>query len=129
MAGAYVSYGFNNKECPVRLIPHPIHDWVQDMELKIPDGTCNPYLVVACMVLAGLDGVWRKIGLPSPTQSDPSDETHIRLPQTLEEAVLVFETNETFKKGLGDKLFQAVLELKRFEIQNPISLAEIIELF
>jgi glutamine synthetase len=53
-APAYVTYGDNNRTAMVR-IPYG------RLELRLPDGSCNPYLATAGIIAAGLDGVKRKL--------------------------------------------------------------------
>ena len=36
------------------------------LELRLPDGSCNPYLATAAIIAAGLDGVERKLDPGEP---------------------------------------------------------------
>lgn len=49
-APAYISYGNNNRSSMIR-IPGG------RLELRLPDGACNPYLATAAVIAAGLDGI------------------------------------------------------------------------
>ena len=49
-APAYITYGDNNRTCMVR-IPYG------RIEIRLPDGSCNPYLASAAILAAGIDGV------------------------------------------------------------------------
>ncbi len=53
-APAYIAYGDNNRTACVR-IPHG------RLEVRLPDSGCNPYLVSAALIAAGLDGIDRKL--------------------------------------------------------------------
>jgi glutamine synthetase len=53
-APAYISYGDNNRSTMVR-IPKG------RLELRLPDGACNPYLATAAVIAAGLDGMEKKL--------------------------------------------------------------------
>ena len=59
-APAYVAYGDNNRTACVR-IPGG------RLELRLPDSGCNPYLALAAVVAAGLDGIERKLDPGEPT--------------------------------------------------------------
>ena len=59
-APAYVAYGDNNRTACVR-IPGG------RLELRLPDSGCNPYLALAAVVAAGLDGIDRKLDPGEPT--------------------------------------------------------------
>ena len=52
---AWISYGGNNRTHLVR-IPDG-----QRLELRLPDGAANPYLLQAAVLAAGLDGVERQL--------------------------------------------------------------------
>ena len=52
-APAFISYGDNNRSAMVR-IPYG------RLEFRLPDTGCNPYLVTAAIIAAGLDGVAKK---------------------------------------------------------------------
>jgi glutamine synthetase len=63
------------------------------MELRSPDPACNPYLAVALVLAAGLDGIEHRMVLQAPINKnlfDPAEAAGLgleRLPSTLEEAV------------------------------------------
>jgi len=58
-APAYISYGDNNRSAMVR-VPKG------RLELRLPDGSCNPYLATAAVIAAGLDGVERRLDTGEP---------------------------------------------------------------
>ena len=60
-APAYITYGDNNRTACVRM-PHG------RLEIRLPDSGCNPYLVSAALIAAGLDGIDRKLD-PGPPQN------------------------------------------------------------
>ncbi|MDA8191020.1 MAG: type III glutamate--ammonia ligase, partial [Gammaproteobacteria bacterium] len=62
-APAYISYGDNNRSAMVR-VPGG------RLELRLPDGACNPYLATAALIAAGLDGVERSLDPGAPHNLD-----------------------------------------------------------
>ncbi|KAF5121999.1 Protein fluG [Metarhizium anisopliae] len=56
-AGAWVGFGTDNRDLPVR----KISDW--HWEFRMMDGTANPYLFAAAVLLAALDGLAKKTEL------------------------------------------------------------------
>ncbi|KID93396.1 Glutamine synthetase, partial [Metarhizium majus ARSEF 297] len=56
-AGAWIGFGTDNRDLPVR----KINDW--HWELRMMDGTANPYLFTAAVLLAALDGLAKKTDL------------------------------------------------------------------
>ena len=62
-APAYISYGDNNRSTMVRVPGERI-------ELRLPDGACNPYLATAAVIAAGLDGVERELSPGAPANEN-----------------------------------------------------------
>jgi len=54
--GTYVCWGTENKEAPVRLC-HAGSPSSRNFEFKTLDGTANPYLAIAAVLGAGIEGV------------------------------------------------------------------------
>ena len=115
-APAYVAYGDNNRTACVR-IPYG------RLELRLPDGSCNPYLATAAILGAGLDGIDRKLDPGAPNNTNlyewsprQLDEAGIKLlPQTLCEALDELEGDDVVKRALGDDLAAEFIRLKRLE--------------
>src|SRR5580692_1313409 len=101
-APAYIAYGDNNRTACVR-IPHG------RLEIRLPDSGCNPYLVSAALIAAGLDGIDNKID-PGPAQNinlyllSPEElaaQGIKLLPQSLHEAIDALEADAVICNGLG----------------------------
>ncbi|MCE5973050.1 glutamine synthetase [Sinirhodobacter sp. WL0062] len=59
------------------------------LEFRVPPADCNPYLTLALMLGAGLDGIERKLATPAPTTAAHPDfvpEGAARFPRDLAEA-------------------------------------------
>lgn len=90
------------------------------VELRSPDPSSNPYLVVACMLMAGIDGIKNKIEPPAPVNRniyklDPKEKEELKvesLPGTLEEALREIEKSKIAKEALGDHIYDQFLALK-----------------
>jgi glutamine synthetase len=115
-APAYITYGDNNRTACVR-VPHG------RLEIRLPDSGCNPYLVSAALIAAGLDGIDRKLD-PGPAQNinlyqlSPEELTAkgIKLlPQSLHEAIDALEQDTVIRDGLGADLAREFIRLKRME--------------
>jgi glutamine synthetase len=115
-APAYITYGNNNRTACVR-VPYG------RLEVRLPDSGCNPYLVSAAMIAAGLDGIDRKLD-PGPPQNINLYELSFAelaqkgiklLPQSLNEALDAFERDEVVMGGIGMDLSREFLRLKRME--------------
>ena len=115
-APAYIAYGDNNRTACVR-VPYG------RLEVRLPDSGCNPYLVSAALIAAGLDGIDRKID-PGPAQNINLYELSAEelaakgiklLPQSLKEAVDALEQDRVVCGGLGTELSHEFIRLKRME--------------
>jgi glutamine synthetase len=81
-----------------------------NLEFRVADATANPYLALAMMVSAGLDGVTacRDITLLAPQP----------LPASLGAALDALERSEVAAKALGEPVLAAYLQFKRAEIAS-----------
>lgn len=86
------------------------------VEYRSPDGACNPYLVFALLLAAGLEGVKRRYPLP-PAGADAGSEIEV-LPADLNEAIRAASEGTLARRVLGDVLFEKFLANKRIEWEN-----------
>jgi glutamine synthetase len=115
-APAYISYGNNNRSTMVR-IPYG------RLELRLPDGSCNPYLTTAAVIAAGLDGVQRELHPGAGHANNLYDLSPAQmreqgigiLPQSLGEALDQLESNKVIRDALGDSLSEEFIKIKRAE--------------
>lgn len=115
-APAYIAYGNNNRSTLVR-IPYG------RLELRLPDGSCNPYLATAAVIAAGLDGVARELD-PGIGRDDNLYDYSLEqlaefgigiLPQNLGEALDALEADQVIMDAMGPGLSKEFVELKRME--------------
>ncbi|WP_202077372.1 type I glutamate--ammonia ligase [Caldalkalibacillus salinus] len=93
------------------------------IELRNPDPVANPYLALAAMLAAGLDGIKNKLPLDEPTdrniyvmnEEDRADYGIESLPATLKEAIDEFSKNEVIYKALGEHAASHFVEAKEIE--------------
>ncbi len=94
------------------------------IECRFPDGSCNPYLAMACILAAGLDGIELELDPGEPTTFDTSFMTdgEIRgrglrlMPRSLGEALAEFENDALFRETLGEAVFEEYIRNKSFDI-------------
>lgn len=115
-----ISYAGNNRTHMIR-IPGGGR-----FELRLVDGSANPYLLSAAILEAGLDGVdhHRDPGPPSEVnvyvdRAAVSDRR--QLPDNLLDALRAFEASTILRDGLGAEFVQAYLKLKRNEWRDYAS--------
>ena len=80
------------------------------IEYRVSDAASNPYLLVACLIAAGLDGIKRSIDIKE-TGPEP------RLPKSLEEALAAFKQDQFFSDLLGQTYFEEYVKLKEYELE------------
>ena len=70
--GKYRCWGLDNREASIRVIREP-EGVIKHFELKTSDATANPYLALGAIIMAGIDGLEKKLKLPEPVQLDPAN--------------------------------------------------------
>lgn len=93
------------------------------IELRMPDASCNPYLALAVMLRAGLDGIDKQLDPGPPVTKNiftmsRRERRHLRiddLPANLSEALDEFEGSDLMRDTLGDHIFDHFLAAKRTE--------------
>jgi glutamine synthetase len=98
------------------------------IELRMPDPACNPYLALAAMLRAGLDGIDKSIDPGPPINKNifamsHRERRHLRideLPASLNEALDELEKDDVMRELLGDHLFDHFLAAKREEWRDYI---------
>ncbi|MCO5590867.1 hypothetical protein L7F22_044842 [Adiantum nelumboides] len=121
-SGAHYCWGRENREAPLRAScpPGTHHDVVSNFELKSFDGCANPYLGLAAILAAGIDGMRKQMQLPEPVDDDPSslNEGLVKmLPTSLDQSVKALEQNQLLKEILGPSLVKCVIAVRQAEIE------------
>ncbi len=106
-----ISYSGNNRTHMVR-IPDEGR-----FELRLMDGSANPYLLQAGVLAAGLDGMENKRDpgkrLDINMYTEGARLTRIkRLPLNLLDALRLFDKSKVVRAGLGDELVSSYVKLK-----------------
>lgn len=99
-------FSSGNRSAAIRVPKYATQPDKVRFEFRPPDGTCNPYLAISAMLMAGLDGIQRRID-PVKEGFGPFDEDIFEwsdeqrkaiksLPTSLEEAVTCLEQDHDF---------------------------------
>jgi len=86
------------------------------MELRMPSASANPYLVVAALVAAGLDGLERKLELPAARQT--KDDGIAEIPKTLGDAIAALEADKYMVEKLGSDFVRWYKQVKEGELKH-----------
>jgi glutamine synthetase len=104
-----VVYGSNNRTVMLR-VPGSGR-----FENRAVDAACNPYLALAGMVAAGLDGVDRGLDPGAPVTGMAQPIGVPTLPRTLAEALDVLELDTVLRDALGEEAISEFIAVKRAE--------------
>jgi glutamine synthetase len=128
-AAGFTAFGHRNREAAVRVCPTidlPGRDRAKQihLEFRAADATANPYLVLAMLVRAGLEGL--NAGLPTPpvcpidpADLSPSDAEALgirRLPDSLPAALAALEADPVALSWLPEPMRSAYFGMKRAEM-------------
>jgi len=124
-AGAFVCWGHDNREAPVRVpsVFRGLEEASTNAELKAADASSNPYLAVGGLIAAGLDGLERGLEPPDPVEVDPATIPEaeraargiVRLPATQAEALDALAADDVLTAALGPVLTESYLAVRRSE--------------
>jgi glutamine synthetase len=127
---APVTIGFatSNRSSVIRIPAYAKRPENKRFELRSPDGACNPYYAFSAILMAGLDGIMRRI---DPREAgfgpydfnlynlSPEDQKKLKhLPRTLDEALDDLEADHEFLTAGGvftDRLLEVWAARKRKE--------------
>ena len=126
-SSAYACYGPDNREAAVRCASPMAgaESATANVELKPVDVTANPYLALAAVLAAGIDGLERDLDLGEPTTVDPAtlgeEERASRgirpLPASLDEALDALEKDDVLIEALGEPLVRTHLAVARAQAE------------
>ncbi len=123
-APVYISWANKNRSALIRVPAYSKgRENAMRAELRCPDPSCNPYLAFAVMLVAGLDGVEKKMVPPSSVEEDVYEFNDSRLkekyidtlPTSLSKAITEMENSSLVKETLGKHTYQAYLDSKKAE--------------
>lgn len=120
-APVYVAWSVQNRSPLVR-IPASRGQSTR-IEVRSPDPSCNPYLALAVMLKAGLDGIKNKLTLPPAvdrniyimTEEERRDLGIESLPGTLKEALECLKQDPVICDALGEHALTHFIEAKEIE--------------
>ncbi len=120
-APCYIAWSASNRSTLIR-IPAARGEGTR-VELRSPDPTCNPYLALAVMLKAGLDGIKNKLMPPESVNVSIfclSEEQRRSmgietLPGTLEAAIRAMESDTIVRDTFGERLFELYHKAKMSE--------------
>ncbi|MGG0202428.1 type I glutamate--ammonia ligase [Bacillus anthracis] len=120
-APCYIAWSAQNRSPLVRI---PASRGISTrVEVRSVDPAANPYLVMATLLAAGLDGIKNKLTPPAAvdrniyvmTKEEREEAGIVDLPATLAQALVTLQSNEVISNALGDHLLEHFIEAKEIE--------------
>jgi glutamine synthetase len=120
-APCYVAWSARNRSPLIRI---PASRGLSTrVEVRSVDPAANPYLAMAVLLKAGLDGIKNKLAAPAPvdrniyvmSKAERLEEGIIDLPATLASALDNLKSDEVIVSGLGEHIFEHFVEAKEIE--------------
>ncbi len=94
-------WGRDNRTCALRLVGQGPS---LRLENRVPGGDVNPYLAVAGIIAAGLDGIERDLPLEPIFTGNAYADTSRRVPDTLAKAVDLWSESEWVRDTFGEEV-------------------------
>ena len=122
-APCYVAWSAQNRSPLIRI---PASRGLSTrIEVRSVDPSANPYLAMAVILEAGLEGVRQKMTPPPAinrniyvmTEAERKANGIDNLPASLEEALVLLSQDEVVKEALGDHIYQNFKEAKEIEFE------------
>ncbi len=112
-----ISYSGNNRTHMIR-IPDPGR-----FELRLMDGSSNPYLLQAGVIAAGLYGLNHKVDPGEPLSCNMYTEYKKypnlkKLPEEIEDSLAELDNSKELKEAFGEDVINSYIKLKNMEIDD-----------
>jgi len=112
-----ISYTGNNRTHMIR-IPDQGR-----FELRLMDGSANPYLLQSGIIAAGLEGINKKINPGKPLHcnmyTDYKKYPNLKkLPNDVSQAIKMLENSKSLADAFGNDVIQSYVKLKKQEVKN-----------
>lgn len=108
------TWGYENRTVAIRIPDGP--DAARRIEHRVAGADSNPYLVLAAMLGAALDGIDAGASPPAPEAGNAYEGDATRLPASWEQALQAFEASAAMRGILGPLLAEVFAAAKRQEI-------------
>jgi glutamine synthetase len=120
LAPTHANWGLDNRTTFVRVPPEA--GPAARVEVRVGDGSANPYLGIAATLFAGWDGLRRGLDPGEPLTGDayalPEERAGAPLPRSLDGALDALEADELLRESMGGELVDTFVAVKRFECER-----------
>jgi glutamine synthetase len=122
-----LAYSSRNRSASVRIPMYSPSPKAKRIEVRFPDPTCNPYLAFSAMLMAGIDGIQRRLDPGQPLDKDiyaltPAELAEVpSMPASLEESLGNLKKDHEFLLK-GDVFTEDLIETWiEYKMANEVS--------
>ena len=119
LAPISINWGWDNRTAFVRIPAE--RGRATRMEIRIGDGSANPYLAIAATLFAGLHGLREELPLSDPVVGDAytqGEEGGGAIPLSLDAALDALEADAYLRDAIGAAIVDPFVAMKRFELER-----------
>lgn len=120
LAPTRANWGWDNRSTFVRIPPE--RGAATRAEIRVGDGSANPYLAIAAVLAAGEHGIRDDLRPAAPIAGDAyraaDDVGGDPLPETLADALDALDADAVLRDALGPEIVDTFLTMKRFEVER-----------
>lgn len=109
-----VTWGRDNRTCALRLVGHGPSLRIEN---RVPGGDVNPYLALAAMIGAGINGIENEVELEPAFAGNAYEADTARVPSTLRDARDLFAESAIAKAAFGEDVVEHYLNMARIELE------------
>jgi glutamine synthetase len=109
-------WGRDNRGVMLRILGGPGDDATR-IENRVGEPAANPYLYMASQIVAGMDGVARRLD-PGPSADTPYETKAELLPKSLSEALDALRTDALFRAAMAEGFINYYIAIKQAEISR-----------
>ena len=109
-------WGHDNRGVMLRVLGG-MGDDATRIENRVGEPAANPYLYMASQIIAGMDGVARRLD-PGPSADTPYETKAEPLPKSLPEALDALRVDEVFRNSMGEAFINYYIAIKQAEISR-----------
>ncbi|MFZ0324177.1 MAG: glutamine synthetase family protein [Actinomycetes bacterium] len=110
-----VAWGRDNRTCALRLVGHGPSLRIEN---RVPGGDINPYLSVAALVAAGIDGIEQGLTLEEPLSGNAYVSDAPQVPHTMHDARRLWMESSFNRSAFGDDVVDHYANMARVELDD-----------
>jgi len=108
-----LAWGLDNRTCALRALGHGESLRVEN---RLPGGDVNPYLALAAMIAAGLDGIEQELPAVPPCPGNAYAAKLRQVPATLTEAAQLFAQSDFTRAAFGPEVVAHYANMAKVEL-------------